>query len=108
MVYWENEFSSLKERLGTVFCRRELRETGGTFVDGLLAGISCKTGCMMSEHAGLPGPRRMQALPDRSRWDTDWLRDEIRDHVVESLGCDDGVLVVDDAGSRRKGDSPPL
>ena len=103
LLEWENELSSLKERIGPVFRRSELRETGGAFIDGLLSGISRKTGWMMSEHAGLPGPWRMQALLGRSRWDADWLRDEIRDHVIEALGCDDGVLVVDDTGFLKKG-----
>ncbi len=30
LLAWENELSSLKARLGPVFGRRELRETGGT------------------------------------------------------------------------------
>ena len=103
LLEWENELSSLKERLGPVFRRSELRETGGAFIDGLLSGISRKTGWMMSEYAGLPGPWRMQALLGRSRWDADWLRDEIRGYVMESLGCEDGVLVVDDTGFLKKG-----
>jgi SRSO17 transposase len=103
LLEWENELSSLKERIGPVFRRRELRETSGAFIDGLLSGISRKTGWMMSEQAGLPGPWRMQALLGRSRWDADWLRDEIRDCVMESIGGDDGVLVVDDTGFLKKG-----
>ncbi len=89
---------SLKERMAPVFRRRELRETCGSFIDGLLSGISRKTGWMMAEQAGLPGPWRMQALLGRSRWDADRLRDELRGYVMEFLGGNDGVLVVDDTG----------
>ena len=103
LLEWEKELISLKERFGPVFGRRELRETGGAFIDGLLSGISRKTGWMMSEQAGLARPWRMQALLGRSSWDADLLRDGVCDHVIESLGGDDGVLVVDDTGFLKKG-----
>ena len=78
-------------------------ESGGAFIDGLLSVISRKIGWMMSEHPGLSRPWRMQALLGRSRWDADGLRDESRSYVMEALGCDDGVLVVDDTGFLKKG-----
>ena len=92
----------LKERLRQVFRRGEVRETGGAFLYGLLSGVSLKTGWMVSEHAVLSRPWRMQALLDRSRWTAHRLRDEVRDCVVEALGCDDGVLVVDGTGFLKK------
>ena len=103
LLAWENEMSSLKARLGPVFGRRELRETGGAFLDGLLSGIARKTGWMMSEQAGLARPWRIQGLLGRNRWDADALRDEIRAYVVEALGSDDGVLVVGETGFLKKG-----
>ncbi len=103
LLEWEGELSSLKERLAPVFRRRELRESSSAFIDGLLSGISRKTGWMMAEQAGLSGPWRMQALLGRGHWDAGRLRDGIRDHVMEFLGGDDGVLVVDDTGFLKKG-----
>ena len=103
LVEWERELRSWKARLGPVFRRRQLRETGGAFLDGLLSGIERKTGWMMAEQAGLPGPWRMQALLGKSRWDADVLRDEVRAYAVEALGCPDGVLVVDETGFVKKG-----
>ena len=103
LVEWERELRSWKARLGPVFGRRQLRETGGAFLDGLLSGIERKTGWMMAEQAGLPGPWRMQALLGKSRWDADALRDEVRAYAVEALGCPDGVLVVDETGFVKKG-----
>ena len=101
LLEWENELISLKERFGPVFGRRELRETGGAFIDGLLSGISRKTGWMMSEQAGLARPWRMQTLLGRSSWDADLLRNGVCDHVIESLGGDDG------ARAERSGAAPP-
>ena len=69
LLEWERELGLWKLRLGPVFGRREVRETGSAFLDGLLSGIARKTGWMMAEQAGLSRPWRMQALLGRSRWD---------------------------------------
>lgn len=104
LLAWEQELSMLKDRLGPIFRRRELRETGGAFLDGLLSGIERKTGWLMAEQADAERPYRMQSLLGRSRWDADALRDEVRDYVIEALGADDGVLVVDETGFLKQGE----
>ena len=100
---WERDFTSWKERISGVFGRRELKESAGYFLDGLLSGIERKTGWLMAEQAGLERPWRMQALLGRSRWEADALRDDVRRYVVEALGCASGVLVVDETGFLKKG-----
>ena len=104
LLAWESALSALKLRLAPVFGRRELRETGGAFVDGLLSGAERKTGWLMAEQAGLARPYRMQSLLGRSRWDDEALRDEVRAYAVEALGDPDGVLVVDETGFLKKGE----
>jgi len=39
LLAWEQELAVLKDRLAPVFRRRELKETGGAFLDGLLERI---------------------------------------------------------------------
>lgn len=104
LLEWDRELTALKARVGRVLRRRELRETGAAFLDGLLSGIERKTGWLMAEQSGAGRPYRMQSLLGRSRWDADQLRDEVRDYVVESLGDADGVLIVDETGFVKKGD----
>jgi len=103
LLAWQQELSKLKDRLGSALPRRELRETGGAFLDGLLSGIERKTGWMLAEQAGAEQPYRMQSLLGRSRWDADALRDEVRRYVWEALGDEAGVLVVDETGFLKKG-----
>lgn len=65
-----------------------------------------KTGWMRSEAGGDAGPWRQQAILGRGRWDADALRDVVRNYVIEHLGADDAVLVIDEAGfleSRARG-----
>lgn len=45
----------------------------------------------------------MQHLLARAVWDTDGVRDDLRDYVVEHLGDEDAVLVVDETGDLKKG-----
>jgi SRSO17 transposase len=104
LLAWERELSALKDRLGPVFGRRELRETGAAFLDGLLSGVERKTGWLMAEQAGAARPYRMQSLLGRSRWDADAFKDAVRAYVAEALGDPDGVLVVDETGFLKKGE----
>jgi SRSO17 transposase len=87
-----------------VFRRRELRQTASAFVDGLLSGIERKTGWLMAEPAGAERPYRMQSLLGRGRWDVDALRDEVRRYVVEALGDEAAVLVLDETGFLKTGE----
>ena len=85
LLAWERKLATLKARLGPVLRRRELRETGGAFLDGLLSGVERETGWLMAEQSGVERPYRIQSLLGRNRWDADRLRDEVRDYVAEGL-----------------------
>src|SRR4051794_11739383 len=61
LVAWERELAALKERIGPVFGRAEVRATAGAFLDGLLSGVARKTGWLLAEQAGLGRPDRMQS-----------------------------------------------
>ena len=91
LLAWERELSTLKERVAGVLGRRELKETSGAFLDGLLSGIERKTGWLMAEQAGAERPYRMQSLLGRSHWDAELLRDAVRAYAVEALADPDGV-----------------
>lgn len=52
LLNWEQELKTLKIRVERALPRRELRETGAAFLDGLLSGIERKTGWLMAEQAG--------------------------------------------------------
>jgi SRSO17 transposase len=95
LLAWGRELAALKDRLSPVFRRRELKQTCGAFLDGLLSGIERKTGWLMAEQAGAERPYRMQSMLGRSRWSADALRDEVLEYALEALGDADGVLIVD-------------
>ena len=103
LVDWRAELGALKARLAPALGRAETRPAAGAFIDGLLGPAERKTGWMLAEQAGLDRPHRIQSLLGRGRWSADALRDRVRDYVVEALGCEGGVLVVDETGFLKKG-----
>ena len=96
LVSWEAELAALKERVGRVFGRLEVRRSAGAFIDSLLVGVERKTAWLIAEEAGLAKPYRIQSLLGRGVWSADQLRDLVREYALEALGDDDGVLVVDE------------
>jgi SRSO17 transposase len=85
------------------FPRVETRRRAGKFVLGLLADLPRKNCWSIAEHAGDRDPHGMQYLLARASWDTDGVRDDLRDYVVGQLGDTDGVLVFDETGDLKKG-----
>jgi len=88
-----------------LFTQERVAASANLFLDGLLGDERRKTGWMRAEAAGDPGPWRQQAILGRGRWDADGLRDIVREYVVEHLGTDDAVLVIDETGFLKQGKS---
>jgi SRSO17 transposase len=85
------------------FARVETRRRTRGFLLGLLADLPRKNCWTIAEHAGDPDPHGMQHLLARASWDTDGVRDDLRDYVTGHLGDTDAVLVVDETGDEKKG-----
>jgi SRSO17 transposase len=85
------------------FARVETRRRTRGFVLGLLADLPRKNCWSIAEHAGDRDPHGMQHLLNRASWDTDGVRDDLRDYVTSHLGDTDAVLVVDETGDLKKG-----
>jgi SRSO17 transposase len=85
------------------FARVETRRRARGFLFGLLADLPRKNCWTIAEHAGDTDPHGMQHLLGRAAWDTDGVRDDLRDYVITHLGDGNAVLVVDETGDVKKG-----
>ncbi len=85
------------------FARFETRGRTRGFLLGMLADRPRKNCWTIAEHAGDCDPHGMQHLLNRAVWDTDGVRDDLRDYVTTNLGDADAVLVVDETGDLKKG-----
>jgi DDE superfamily endonuclease len=92
---WQREFGELMTRIGSRFARVEPRRRVAAFLQGLLAGLPRANCWSIAEQAAELGPQGTQRLLSRAVWDTDGVRDDLRDYVVEHLGHPDAVLVID-------------
>jgi SRSO17 transposase len=103
LARWAAGLDELLGRVAGRFGRVESRRRARAFVLGLLADLPRKNCWTIAEHAGDPNPDGMQHLLRRALWDEDKVRDDIRDYVVEHLGEEGAVLVIDETGDLKKG-----
>src|SRR6476660_3034166 len=100
---WAEELEAVAGRIAPRFGRAEPRRRALAYLQGLLAPLERKNGWYLAEAAGDHTPDGMQEFLARVHWDADALRDDLRAYVVEHLGADDAVLVLDETGFVKKG-----
>jgi SRSO17 transposase len=100
---WAVGLEKVLERIGPRFARAEPRVRAGVYVRGLLSPAERKNGWTLAEQAGDATPDAMQRLLNHADWNADKVRDDLRDYVVEHLGDDAAVLVIDETGFLKKG-----
>ena len=98
-----NEFLSLMNRLSEVVASEPGYRNMQNYLRGLLGNAERKNGWQMSEYLGATTPYALQQFLYRGKFSADNLRDKQRDYVVENLGEEDGILVVDETGFLKQG-----
>jgi SRSO17 transposase len=89
----------LRER----FQRMAAHRHAVAYIAGLLGEVERKNGWQLAEYGGYEHPRPMQRVLDRSVWDAEAVRDDLRGQVIAELGDAEGVLVVDETGFLKQG-----
>src|ERR671912_1511781 len=100
---WARDLDALAARIAPRFVRAEPRRRALSYLRGLLAPLERKNGWHLAEAAGDVSPAAMQDFLTRTRWDADAVRDDLQDYVVEHLGDEKAVLVLDESGFLKKG-----
>ncbi len=90
-------------RLRPHFRRATAHQHACAYLRGLFGPAERKNGWQLAEAAGYREPRTIQRVLDRSMWDADAARDELRAYVTDALGDPGGVLVVDETGFLKQG-----
>ena len=100
---WKQELECVHARLGSLFKRSEPRQRSLAYLQGLLSGVQRKNGWQLVEWMGEAIPDGVQHLLERAQWQANAARDVLCGYVVEQLGDEDGVLIVDETGFIKKG-----
>ena len=103
VLAWEAGLRALHERIAGRFRRPEGGQRALAYLQGLLGPMERKNGWQLAAYAGDATPFGMQRLLARYRWDEDGVRDDLREYVVEHLGDEQAVLVVDELGFLKQG-----
>jgi SRSO17 transposase len=101
---WTEELDAVGERIAPRFARSEVRDRARDYLRGLLSAVERKNGWQLAEVARNATPYGLQHLLGRANWDADAVRDDLREYVLEHLGDEDVVLVVDETGFIKKGE----
>jgi SRSO17 transposase len=100
---WTRELETLNEFLAPRFSREEVRRRTRGYLRRLLGSVERKNGWQLAEAAGDATPYGLQHLLGRASWDADEVRDDLRGYVLEHLGDEEAVLIVDETGFLKKG-----
>lgn len=100
---WAADLEALHARIAPRFARPEPRRRALAYLRGLLSAVERKNGWQLAEQAGEQTPDGMQRLLATADWDAEAVRDDLRAYVVEHLGDERAVLVVDETGFVKKG-----
>lgn len=91
------------DRIAPRFARYEALRHAGELMAGMVAGLDRKNCWTIAEHRGAATPDGLQHLLARAVWDTDAVRDDLRDYVIDAFGDRGAILVVDETGDVKKG-----
>lgn len=100
---WHKSLNDLVNRLLPRFGRKEMQQRAQEYLEGLLKPIERKNGWQLAEAIGQPSPYSVQHFLDRAHWSADDVRDDLRSYVVDHLGQEDAILVIDETGFLKKG-----
>jgi len=100
---WVHKLFHVHARIAPRFARAEPRRRALLYLQGILSDTARKNGWQLAEHAGEARPDGMQRLLSSSIWDTDGVRDEVRSYVLEQLGTESAILVIDESGFPKRG-----
>src|ERR1041384_8131799 len=95
---WASELHTMFALIQQRFPRDEPRQHALAYLKGLLSPVERKNGWQLAEAAGDATPYAIQHLLGRAQWSADEVRDDLRQYVVEHLGDQQAVLIVDETG----------
>ncbi len=101
---WGAEFNQLHQRISAHFSRCEPRERVLRYLRGLLLPVERKNAWQLAEATGDTTPDGVQRLLNDAKWDADAVRDELCAYVIEQLGSEDAIWVLDETGFLKKGE----
>lgn len=103
VVQWAQTLMHLCARIAPRFARPEPRRRVHGYLQGLLSDTPRKNGWQLAEHAREATPYGMQRLFSSAVWDVDGVRDDVLSYILEQLGHEGAVVVIDETSFPKRG-----
>ncbi len=100
---WTQILFQLHARIAPRFARSEPRLRALAYLQGILSDTARKNSWQLAEHAREARPDGMQRLLSQAVWDTDGVRDDLRGSVLEQLGQESAIAVIDETSFPKQG-----
>ncbi|MDQ3707252.1 MAG: IS701 family transposase [Chloroflexota bacterium] len=100
---WTAELDNLHSRIAGHFGRSEQRQRVKAYLQALLSPVERKNSWQLAERSGEATPDGMQRLLSTAVWDADVVGNELRRYVLDCLGDEQAVLVIDETGFLKQG-----
>lgn len=100
---WAMGLEQMHARIAHQFQRSESRQRALAYLQGLLGPVERKNGWQLAEYLGDATPDGVQRLLASYDWNADAVRDDLQTYVIDRLGDDEAVLVIDETGFLKKG-----
>src|SRR5713226_2183560 len=100
---WALDLIHLHARIAPHFARPEPRRRALAYLQGLLSSVERKNGWHLAEHAREATPYGMQRLLSEAVWDAGLVREDLRRYVLEQLGQESAILVIDESSFPKRG-----
>src|SRR3979409_691898 len=96
VVQWAQVLTQLHARIASRFARPEPRRRALAYLQGLLSSSERKNGWHLAEHAREARPYCMRRVRSQACWEAGLVRDDLREYVLEHLGQEAAILVIDE------------
>src|SRR5437588_8684210 len=103
VLAWQQSLLLWHARLAGHFARPEPLARALRFVQGILSTLERKNGWQLAEQAREATPYGMQRLLSAAVWDTDGVRDDLREYVLEQLGTQGAIIAIDETSFPKRG-----
>lgn len=100
---WTLQLQQLHRRIAPRFARPEPRHRALLYLQAVLSEIPRKNSWQVAEQARQARPYGMQRLLSRAAWDVNGVRDDLRAYVLEQLGTEEAIGVLDESGFPKRG-----
>lgn len=103
VLQWAQALTHLHSRIAPRFARPEPRRRALLYLQGLLSSVERKNSWHLAEQAREARPYGMQRLLSQAVWDANLVRDDLREYVLEQLGQEAAILVIDESSFPKRG-----